>query len=151
MFRRRHSRRTPLGHQRIPLSPQVRRALIRANRLMLDGQFAEAAAIFGRLSDGVKQRDMPVRAADLVLQASRAHFAANNVEVALERAREALRLFVRGDRPGRVTRVLSRMTTALRDKDYDAEAVQLEQDAVRMLEEMGLSLEEAKQRNAFLG
>ncbi len=153
MFRRRPGRRPPLGRRgaplprrgRFPLPPQVRRALIRANRLMADGQFSEAAAIFDRLSEEAKRRDMPVRAADLAFQASRAHFA-GNVDVAVDRAREGLQLLVRGDRLERVPRVLSRMTSALREKGYDAQADQLEQDAARMLEEAGSSLQDARQR-----
>ena len=40
--------------------------------------------------------------------------------------------------------VLARICEALRNKGYDAEADQLEQEATRAVEEMGLSLEEAK-------
>ena len=61
MFRRRPFRRPPLFRRRPrsrpappptrrPLPPRVRQALTRANRLMADGQFAEAAGIFERLS-----------------------------------------------------------------------------------------------------
>jgi hypothetical protein len=49
---------------------------------------------------------MPVRAAGLALQASRAHLFADDVEAALQQAREALRLLIRGGRAGRVGRVL---------------------------------------------
>jgi hypothetical protein len=154
MFRRRPGRRPPLGRRRVPLPgrgrfplpPKVRRALIRANRLMADGQFAEAAATFDQLSEEAKRRDMLVRGADLALQASRAHFAADNLDIAMDRAREGLQLLVRGDRLERVPRVLSRMTSALREKGHDAQADQLEQDAARMLEEVGSSLEDARQR-----
>jgi tetratricopeptide (TPR) repeat protein len=113
---------------------------------MADGQFAEAAKIFDHLSKEAKERGMLVRAADLALQASRAHFAADDVEAALERAKEALRLLVRGGRGGRVPRVLSRMTAALREKGYDAQADQLEQEAAQALEEVSLSLDEVRQR-----
>ncbi len=89
---------------------------------------------------------MLIRAADLALQVSRAHFAADDVEAALERAKQALRLFVRGGRVGRIPPVLSKMTAALRKKGYDAQADQLEQEAAQALEEMGLSLDEARQR-----
>jgi len=77
MFRGRPFRRRPLRRplppgdpHRRPLPPRVRQALTRANSLMADGQFAEAAAIFGSLSKKAKQRGMLVRAADLALQAS---------------------------------------------------------------------------------
>jgi len=120
--------------------------LARANRLMAERQFAEAANIFERLSEGAKRRGMLVRSADLTLQASRARFAADDVEAALEQAREALRLLVRGGRAGRVPRVLSRMTAALREKGYDTQADQLERDAAQALEDMGLSLDKVGQR-----
>ena len=113
---------------------------------MADGQFVEAAAIFGRLSKEVEQRGMPVRAADLALQASRAHFAADDVEAALEWARGALWLFARGGRAGRVHRVLARMTAALREKGYDTQADQLEQEAARALDKVGLSFDKVQQR-----
>lgn len=155
MFRRRPFRRRPLLRRRPPrrppplrppLAPRARRALAHANKLMADGQFAEAAKIFGRLSEEAKERGMLVRAADLALQASRARFAADDATAAVEQAKDALRLFVRGGRAGRVPPVLSKMTAALREKGYDAQADELEQEAERLLEEMGLSLDEAKQR-----
>jgi len=124
----------------------VRQALVRANSLMTDGQFAEAANIFERLSEKARQHGMFVRAADLALQASRVHFATDDVEAALKWAEQALLLFVRGGRAGRVPLVLSKMTTALRNKGYDAQADRLEREAEQALEEMGLSLDEARQR-----
>jgi tetratricopeptide (TPR) repeat protein len=158
MFRRRPFRRRPLIRRRQPLppagapphrpllSPEARQALARANRLMADGQFAKAANLFGDLSEQAKQHGMLARAADLALQASRAHFVADDIEAALKWARQALRLFARSGRVGRVPLALSKMTTALRKKGYDAEADQLEQEATQALEEMGLSLDEAEQR-----
>jgi tetratricopeptide (TPR) repeat protein len=151
MIRRRPFRRGLLFHRRPPpdrppLPPGVRRALTRANGLLAEGQFAEAADIFAELSEEARQRGMLVRAADLALQASRAHLFADDVEAALERAREALRLLVRGGRAGRVGRVLSRMTAALRQRGYDAQADQLEQEAAQALEGVGLSLDEVRQR-----
>jgi hypothetical protein len=89
---------------------------------------------------------MPVRAAGLALWASRAHLFADDVEAALQQAREALRLLIRGGRAGRVGRVLSRMTAALRERGHDVQADQLEPEAAQVLEEMGLSLGEVRQR-----
>jgi len=90
---------------------------------------------------------MPVRAAGLALQASRAHLFADDVEAALQRASEALRLLIRGGRAGRVGRVLSsRMTAALRERGHDVQADQLEPEAAQVLEEMGLSLGEVRYR-----
>jgi hypothetical protein len=124
----------------------VRRALARANSLLAEGRFAEAAGILTELSEEAKRRGMPVRAADLALQEARAHVFADDVETALERAREALQMLVHGGRAGRVGRVLPRMTAALRQRDYDAQADQLEQEAAQVLERVGLSLDEVRQR-----
>jgi len=123
----------------------ARQALARANDLMAGGQFAEAAGIFERLSAEAQQRDMPIRAADLALQASRAHLAAGAVEAALERARWALRLFVASGRPGRISVILPRMIAALRQQGYHAQASQLEQEAAQMLEEAGIPFSAAVQ------
>jgi hypothetical protein len=142
--RRPFRRRPPPG--RPPLPPNVRRALARANSLLAEGRFAEAADIFAELSEEAQQHGMLVRAADLALQSSRAHLFADDVEAALERAKEALRLLVRGGRAGRVGRVLPRMTAAMCHRGYDAQADQLEQEAARALEEVGLSLDEVGPR-----
>jgi tetratricopeptide (TPR) repeat protein len=151
-FRRRSlSRRRPTPSSpgspppRPLLPPGVRRILARANSLLANGQFAEAARVFERLSEEAEERGMFIRAADLALQASRAHFAADDVEAALERARRAMRLLIRGGRAGRVPHVLSKMVAVLREKGYDAQADQLEQEASQALKEVGLSLDEARQ------
>jgi len=150
MIRRRPLRRPPVSGRRPlrrpPLPPRVRRELVRANHLMADGQFADAAEIFGRLSEKARQRGLLVRAGDLALQASRAHFSAGHVELAFDQARDALRLLVRGGRAGRAVRLLPRITASLREKGYDAEAGQLEQEAERVLGRVGLSLNEVSQR-----
>lgn len=126
-----------------PLPPIARQALVRANDLMASGQFAEAAVIFDRLSAEAQQRGMLIRAADLALQASRAYFAANVVEAALERAEQALRLFAAGGRPGRIPVVLPRMTAVLRQRGYDTQAERLEQEAARVFSEVGIAFDEA--------
>lgn len=148
-FRRPFAPRPPLPPRGVPpppippLPPIVRQALVHANDLMASGQFAEAAAIFDRLSDEAQQRDMPIRAADLALQASRAHFAADAIEAALDRVSRALRLFVTGGRPGRIPLVLPKMMAALRQKGYDAQAERLKQEAAQVLEEAGIPFGEA--------
>ena len=152
MFRRRPLGRRPLGRRRPlpgpgaplphrPLPSRARRALTRANRLMAGGQWAEAANIFERLAEAARNRGMFVRAAHLILQASRARLAADDIDAALEHTREGLRLFVRGGRAGSVPVILSRITTALRDKGYGAQADALEREVTQVLEEMGLSPE----------
>jgi hypothetical protein len=124
----------------------VREALVRANRLMTDGQFAEAAVAYEGLAAKAAEHNMPARAADLTLQAARAHFAAGRIDTAVERATKVLRLLARGGRAGRIPVVLSKMTSALRDKGHDAHADRLEQEAEDVLGKAGLSLEQARQQ-----
>ena len=152
MFRRRPFRRPlrPLRRrgphpEAPPLPPRVRRALAHANRLFEDGEFGEAARLFGHMSNRARERGMPIRAAELALQAARAHFAADDVAAALGWARKGLRQFIRSGRGERIPRVLSRIVEALRDRGYDAEADRVEQEVRRALEEKGLSLDEARQ------
>lgn len=136
LFRRRVPPPTP------PLPPRALQALANAHNAMAEGRYAEAAAIFGDLSTEAVQRGMPIRAADLALQASRAHFAADNVEAAMDWARQALRLFARGGRIFRIPPLLAKMATALREKGYTEQAEQLEKEAAQILGEAGVSLDE---------
>jgi tetratricopeptide (TPR) repeat protein len=129
-----------------PLASRLRRILVRANQLMGKGQFAEAAAIYERLCAEGKERGFVARAADFAAQAARARFAAGDVDTALAHAKEGLRLLARGGRPGRIPRVLSGMMARLREAGYDAQAGELAQEAERILDEVGLSLEEAQQQ-----
>jgi hypothetical protein len=92
-----------------------REALVRANNLMASKRFVEAAGICEHLAQAAKQRGMIGRAADLTLQATRARFAAGEVDAAVERGSEAMRFLVRSGRVGRVPSVLEKITTALRD------------------------------------
>jgi len=124
----------------------MRRALARANHLMVEERFSDAADIFERLSGQARQRGMLGRAANLTLQASRARFVATDVESALDHAREAMRLFIRAGRPERVSPVLARMTAALREQGYESEADRLEQEAEQALGQVGRSLDQARQR-----
>ncbi len=157
MLRRRPFRRPALGGRRRPplarpprrpLPPRARQALARANRAMEDGRFAEAARIFERLSGEADRFGMPIRAANLKLRASRGYFAAGDIEPALGQAEQALRLFVANDHAERVPALVSKMTSALREKGYDAQADRLQQEADRLLNGVGLSLEEARKRGA---
>ncbi len=119
---------------------------MRANRLFDDGQFAEAAGIFEQLADGAEQGGMLVRAAQLSLQAARAHLAMDGAEAALARSKRAIRLLSQAGRADRIPLLLDRASQALRSKGYAAEADELEREAAEALQEMGLSLEEARRR-----
>jgi tetratricopeptide (TPR) repeat protein len=160
MFRKRPPRRSPLFRRvrrrppppfraippRQPLADKLRQVLARANRLMAEERFAEAAAIYEQLYQEGKERGFVARAGDLALQAARACFAAGDVGAALKHAKGALRLLAESGRAGRIPHVLSRMTTTLRDGGYDAQADELEREAEQILGEMGLSFEEARRR-----
>jgi tetratricopeptide (TPR) repeat protein len=160
MFRKRPPRRRPFLRRRPfrhlstppgaplgqPLASKLRKILARANRLMAEGQFAEAAAIYERLYEEGQERGFVARAAEVALQASRARFAAGDVDAALQHAKEALRLLIHSGRAGRVPQALSRMTAALRSKGHETQAGELEREARRFLGEIGLSLEEAQQQ-----
>jgi hypothetical protein len=94
---------------------------------------------------------MPVRAAELALQASRSYFAADAVAQALPLARQGLLALIRAGHTRRVPALLSKATTALRSKGHDAEADQLEEEVTRALEEQGLSLADMQQAPAATG
>jgi hypothetical protein len=122
-------------HRPPPVSA-IRDALARANRLMAGGRYAEAAAIFQRLSREARQRGLIARAGDLALQAAGAWLRSGDVEAALEWARRGIRLLIRGGRPDRAERVLSRTAAALREEGYGAQAGQLEQELRQGLEKV---------------
>jgi tetratricopeptide (TPR) repeat protein len=153
MFRRRPLRRRPLLGRRPfrplpgkPLAAKLRAILARANHLMAEGQFTEAAAIYERLSQEGAQRGFVGRAADLALQAARACLAAGDIQAALANAKRGLQLLAQGGRPERIPRVLSKIVAKLREKGYNIQADELEQEAERILSEVGLSLAEAAQQ-----
>jgi len=155
MFRRRPRPRRPFICRRPPrpgiplgkpLASRLRQILTRANHLMAQGQFAEAAAIYERLCVEGKERGFVGRAADFALQAARAYFAADDIDAALANAKEGLRLLARGGRADRIPRVLSKTVAKLRERGYNIQADGLEREAERILSEVGLSLEEAEQQ-----
>ncbi|MFL7790866.1 MAG: hypothetical protein AB8I69_01905 [Anaerolineae bacterium] len=133
----------PLGG---PLAPKLRAILTRANQLMAEGQFTEAAAIYERLCAEGKERGFVARAADFALLAARAYFAAGDIDAALANAKQGVQLLAQGGRPDRIPRVLSKIVAKLREKGYNIQADELEQEAERILSEVGLSLAEAAQQ-----
>jgi tetratricopeptide (TPR) repeat protein len=126
---RRPSRRVP---------PRPPRRLIRANALMEQGRHAEAAELFVRLSEGARRRGMPVRAAHLTVRASHALLADQRPQEAIEQLDGALRVLVSQGQVHRAAQVASRATVRLREKGFETEAVQLEQQTQRLREELAL-------------
>jgi hypothetical protein len=125
-----------------PLAPRPLEALAHAHALLEAGRPAEAAPIFERLAEGARERGWPIRAANLALQASRAHVAAGHAPAAGEWALMGLRLLARGGQLGRVPRVLERAMLALEEAGHPQEAQRLRERVVEALAQMGLSFEQ---------
>ena len=134
---RRMRPRRPVARRpaRPPLPPQMRQELQTANRLLDEGRPAEAAPIFGRVSDAVAEQGMFVRAADLSLAASRAHFAAGEVDLAVERVQRGVRLLMRAGLMSRARRVVTRAEKTLQEAGYAERAEQLENWAAQVFGE----------------
>ena len=96
--RRRFKRRPPppkQGPKRRPprqLNPRLQRELKRANRLMRNGEHANAAQIFVSLGERAQDRGILQPAGRLFLQAGMALLMANQIEASLEEAHKGLRL-----------------------------------------------------------
>jgi predicted RNA-binding Zn-ribbon protein involved in translation (DUF1610 family) len=115
LFRRRRPRRPPRPGGPLQL-------LSRAQRLFDEGRYREAAPIFERLAEGAAERGMWSRAGDLALQAARCHLEAGQVDLALQRGRQAIQLYGRGGLIGKVQSILPKMVQALEDRGYHAQA-----------------------------
>lgn len=121
--------------QRLPLAAH---RLVRANALMADGEFAEAAQHFVRLSSGARRRGMPIRAANLAVRASQAYLAQDHVDSALEQIRVALRILIHRGQAERAVRVVGRATGQLKQKRFNTEAKDLRQYADQLLDDAGI-------------
>lgn len=109
--------------------------LARADRLFNQGKFSEAAPIFERLAKGAAQRGMPDRAGDLYLRSARCHLEMGDAALAVERGKQALRLFGRAGRMGKIERLVPKIVENLQEKGYQAEAEALQQEVEARLAE----------------
>ncbi len=116
--------------------PRVQQAL----RLFEEGHYQQAGELFGQLADAARDARQPIRAAHLAAQAGRAFLEAGDVERATDRARQAIRQFVLGRKPGQAVRTLQGAAIALRAKGFNAQADALEQKAQARLAEIGMNL-----------
>jgi hypothetical protein len=116
--------------------PRVRQAL----GLLAGGRYADAGDLLGQLADRTRDNGHQLRSARLALEAGRAFVQAGDAEKAMIRARQAVRQFIVGGRPGRAIRVLQEATATLRLRGWNAQAEALEQDTQARLAEIGLSL-----------
>jgi tetratricopeptide (TPR) repeat protein len=115
--------------------PRPRRMLARANRLFDQGKFSEAVPIFERLAKGAAQQGMPDRAGDLYLRSARCRLEMGDVSLAVEQAKQALRLFGRARRMGKIERLVPKIVDALQEKGYEAEAEALQREVEMRLAE----------------
>lgn len=116
------------------------RVVRQALGLLAEGRYVEAGELFGQLADRARDNGHHLRSAQLAIQASRAFLEASDGDRAVLRAKQAIRQFIVGKRPGRAVRVLQRTTAALRSRGFNAQADALEQEAQARLAEMGLDL-----------
>ncbi len=112
-----------------------------AQRLMAEGKFAEAAAVFDDMSQRAVQNGRVPFAITLTLQAGRAYAQAGRGDDALARARQALDLILNAGQPARATRAMPRAIAFLRAHNFTAQAATLEKEATQRLAKLGLSLQ----------
>ncbi len=107
--------------------------------MMDKGEFAEAAQLFVRLSEGARRRGMPIRAANLAARASQAYLAQDRPDSALDQIRLAIRILVRQGQPQRAARLASGAVDKLKERGFQTEADELTAYANRLRDEAGLS------------
>jgi hypothetical protein len=95
--------------------------------MMAEGQFAQAAVIFGELADEAAARGIP-RAPQLSLQSGRAWVLAGDPAQGQERLRQGLRLMARMGQVGRLPAVARRVLDELHSRGLTAEAEALQAD-----------------------
>ena len=134
MFRRRPPgrslpRRRPRGRPR----EAALRMLRRANHLMGTGQYEQAYPLLKRLADGAMQHGMPVRAANLYLQAARARLEMGSAQDAVDLARRAISLLDSVGQTERLRGLLPRMVEELEKRGHYEQAVALRAEITALL------------------
>ena len=132
MFRSGPPRRPP-ARRRVGPAEGPMKMLRLAHRLMERGQHAQAYPLFRKLADGAARRGMPIRAANLYVQAGRARLEMGSAKDAAELARRAIHLLRGAGQVERVRALLPRMIAALENKGYRDEAVALRAEITALL------------------
>jgi tetratricopeptide (TPR) repeat protein len=110
---------------------------------MAEGKYEEAAKLFGEVAGEATARGAIHRAAQLHLQAAKAHLESGDEGQAIGHGEQAVGALTRsGDLP-RAARVLNRVTAELEERGYADAAQQLRERFDEKLREHGLSLAEA--------
>ncbi len=133
-MRRRPFRLRPLRPRpvrpRVP--PVVRRALAKAQRLVADRKFREAAAIYDRLAQEAYARGRLRPGLHMDLEAGRAYLQAADVNQAQERARRATQNALQITRPGLVLPLVGEITRHL-EAQGDPEAARHFREGIEAL------------------
>jgi hypothetical protein len=124
MFRR-PIRRAMVRSMMNPVPP----ALQRANRLIAENQFSEAAGIFEQFAKGAMMRGGP-RAPWFFIQAGHANILAGSASAGLEQIQTGLNIFKEHSQMQQIYQVGTRIVNDLNSRGLKAEAVQVE-DAVK--------------------
>lgn len=112
-----------------------------AQRLMAEGQFAEAANLFAQLSHEAVELGLIRPAGHLALQAARAFAQAKQGDGALTQAKRALDIMLNAGRPQQVARLMPQAVAFLRTQGFSTQAAALEKEAAQRLSALGLSLQ----------
>jgi hypothetical protein len=112
-----------------------------AQRLMAEGQFAEAAPLFAQLSEDALARSLIRPAGHLAVQAARAFAQAKQGEAALAQAKRALDIMLNASQPQQAARLMPRAVAFLRAQGFSSQAAALEKEAAQRLAASGLSLQ----------
>jgi tetratricopeptide (TPR) repeat protein len=130
MFRR---GRRHIGHAwpalrpwaRSPLAPYARQELLRANRLMETGDFANAAVLYGQLARTLHDLGRLRQAGHLYLQAARARRLSGQIRPALDFYEQGLAIFAQAAMWEAFERAGSRAVEALRQQNQPQAADEL--------------------------
>jgi hypothetical protein len=113
--------------RRPPLRP-VPPAVAEAERLMRAGRFAPAAERFSTLAHEAEERAMPQAAGELYLRAARCYAELDKLDLADQRAEQAIHLFIQARALGRVRQVLPRVLAALERKGRQEDGERLRRE-----------------------
>jgi len=111
-------------------NPAAKAALLRlrqAHARLAEGDYPQAAALFGELADSAAVHGLP-RAPQLALQAGRAWVLAGDLPHGLPRLRQGLTLLVQMGQRARLPAVAGRVLAELRARGHAAEADALENE-----------------------
>ncbi len=108
-----------------PIAEAALLRLRQAHARMAEGDYAQAATLFGELADSAAVHGLP-RAPQLALQAGRAWLLAGDMQRSLPRLRQGLTLLVETGQPGRLPAAAGRVLGELRARGHPAEAESLE-------------------------